>query len=90
MNTICDVYKSASQPEMYLYVAKGDGLSRIPAELLETFGEPELALTFVLSEGRALAKEDAGLVMRNLTEQGFHLQFPPLQKGELGKSPEAI
>ncbi len=78
MNTICDVYKSIRQPDMYIYVDREDGLTRIPSDLLDRFGQPELALSFILTPGRKLAKEDSEKVQQNLVENGFHLQLPPV------------
>ena len=34
------VYKSSKKDEMYLYVPKADGLSRVPPALLQIFGTP--------------------------------------------------
>ena len=80
MKTICDVYKSIKQPDLYLYVSRKDGLDRVPPELLDKFGEATLALTFVLNEGRKLAREDSQKVSENLINQGYHLQIPPASK----------
>lgn len=85
MKLPCDVYKSASHPEMFLYVARRDGLDRVPESLLKKFGEPELALSLVLTEDRKLAREDSQKVLQNLEDQGYHLQLPPVTVGQLGK-----
>lgn len=74
---VCDVFKTVSHEDMYLYVAQRDGLRRVPAELLERFGKPQKTLTFILQEGRSLARVAADTVMRNIDEQGYHLQLPP-------------
>jgi uncharacterized protein YcgL (UPF0745 family) len=34
-------------------------------------------LEFDLTEGRRLARLDADMLRRNLSEHGFYLQFPP-------------
>ena len=73
----CDVYKSGRKENLYLYVDSAVGLSRVPADLMAQFGEPEKTLTFVLSEQRKLAREDTKLVLANLSDQGYHLQLPP-------------
>ncbi len=75
---LCDVYRSSKKPDIYLYVAKTDGLSRVPEDLLATFGTPEHTLSFKLTPERRLAKEDTQKVIRNLDEQGYHLQLPPV------------
>jgi uncharacterized protein YcgL (UPF0745 family) len=85
MITICDVYKSEDKPEVYIYVSRQEGLKRVPPELLENFGEPKLTLSFTLSPDRKLAKEDIEEVSRNLSQQGYHLQMPPVSLGQLGK-----
>lgn len=82
---ICEVYKSEKLPELYLYVTKTDGLERVPEELLERFGEPVFTLSFNLTEDRKLAREDTKTVIKNLQEQGYHLQLPPQRVGGLGK-----
>lgn len=81
---ICDVYKSAQHSEMYLYVNRDEGLSRVPEALLEKFGTVEKAMSFTLTEDRRLAKEDPARVMSNLADPGYHLQLPPHKKGMLG------
>lgn len=80
MKTICDVYKSIKQPDMYIYVSRQDGLDRVPSELLDMFGEATLALTFVLTKGRKLARQDSEKVSKNLINQGYHLQMPPASR----------
>ena len=76
---VCDVYRSSTKENLYIYVIAGDGLSKVPKELLDQFGEPEKALSFTLTKNRTLAKEDPQLVLKDLSEQGFHLQLPPAE-----------
>ena len=73
----CDVYKSLKKENLYLYVPTSDGLERVPESLMNKFGSYELALTFALSESRNLAREDPSVVLKNLQDQGYHLQLPP-------------
>ena len=77
MKIACDVYKSVRKANYYLYVPADQGLERVPEALRQQFGEMELALTFELTEGKSLAKEDPAIVIANLREQGYHLQLPP-------------
>jgi uncharacterized protein YcgL (UPF0745 family) len=77
MKIQCEVYKSSVKENLYIYVEASVGLSQVPEDLLNQFGEPVLALTFILTEQRGLAKEDPKLVMSNLNDQGYHLQLPP-------------
>lgn len=77
MEIPCDVYRSEKKENLYLYVPAEEGFDRVPEALLEQFGPRELALSFVLSADRSLAKEDPQLVLENLQNQGYHLQLPP-------------
>lgn len=79
----CWVYRSPRKQEMYLYLAEEDGFDRIPAPLLEQFGEPVLVIELELSPKRKLAREDVVKVIANLRSQGFHLQMPPQLKPDL-------
>ena len=73
----CWVYRSVRKREMYLFLAEEGGFDRVPADLLERFGDPVLVIELELSPQRRLAREDVDLVMANLRSQGFHLQLPP-------------
>lgn len=72
----CLVYKSPKKQNLYLYVAKQDGLSRVPEVLLSYFGPPEYVLDLELTADRKLAREDPVEILKNLQEKGFHLQMP--------------
>lgn len=74
----CEVYKSARKENYYVFVVAGDGLSRVPDALIRQLGELQVAVTFTLTAERSLAKEDPAIVLRNLLEQGYHLQLPPV------------
>jgi len=74
---LCDIYKSRKKDEAYLYVSRKDGLDKVPEELYEIFGKPELALTMVLTPERNLARADAARVLEGIEEKGFYLQMPP-------------
>ena len=81
MNTakkvLCDIYKTDKKQEMYLYVAREDGLERLPEPLLQQFGKPILVTTLVLTENKKLARADVRQVMANIADKGFYLQLPP-------------
>lgn len=79
----CWIYKSSRKDEMYLYLAKEDGLDDVPEVLLERFGKPIFVMQLDLHAERKLARADVQQVMSNLREQGFHLQMPPELKPEL-------
>jgi len=74
---LCDIYKTDKKQEMYLYVAREDGLERLPKPLLQQFGEPILVTTMVLTENKKLARADVRQVMSEIAGKGFYLQLPP-------------
>ncbi len=74
---LCNIYKSRRKEETYLYVSLSDDLSRIPEELLETFGRPELVTKLLLTPERKLARIEASKVLDSIAEKGFYLQLPP-------------
>ncbi|MEM6301678.1 MAG: YcgL domain-containing protein [Pseudomonadota bacterium] len=73
---ICEVFRSPRKEGMYLYVAKTDGLTRVPEALLKSFGTPVPALSFVLDQDRTLAHADPKDVYERLTSDGYYLQMP--------------
>lgn len=79
----CWVYRSTRQQEMYLYLSEEEAFDKVPAELLERFGDPILVIELELNARRKLAREDVVEVMRNLRERGFHLQMPPRVQANL-------
>lgn len=82
---LVDIYKTLKTDEMYLYVSKADGLSRVPEQLLATFGNPIFVTTLKLTPDRKLARADAAKVLINLSEQGFYLQMPPPLYSEMSE-----
>lgn len=89
----CSIFKSAKKGEMYLYVDRQQGVSRVPEALLAHFGKRIHVTDMILSPDRPLARVDVGSVMREIRENGFYLQMPPppdedlyLAKGR-GQSP---
>lgn len=74
---LCQVFKSSRRQETYLYVAKSDGLERVPAALLADFGEPQQVLMVMLDGQRRLARADAGKVLLEIESRGYYLQMPP-------------
>ena len=71
------IYKGSRRDGTYLFVPARERLERVPPALLETMGRLELVIELELHTGRPLAREDVRLVMRNLEDQGYHLQMPP-------------
>jgi uncharacterized protein YcgL (UPF0745 family) len=74
---LCQIYRSSRRQEMYLYVEKTEGLAKVPADLLQRFGEPEAIMLVLLDGQRRLARADAEEVKAQVQAQGFYLQMPP-------------
>lgn len=79
----CWIYKSPRKDEMYIYLAAEDDFDSIPQALFSQFGQPQPVMQLTLTPDRPLARENVTTVMRNLREQGFHLQMPPKLEPEL-------
>lgn len=80
LKQLCDIYRSPKESDMYLYVRKTDGLSRVPEALLEKFGKPVHAMTLLLRDDRKLARVDVDKVRAALIERGYFLQLPPAKE----------
>ncbi|MDG1165446.1 MAG: YcgL domain-containing protein [Porticoccaceae bacterium] len=87
---LCDIYKGNKKEEMYLYVAKPEGLDRVPETLIASFGELAPVTTLVLTESRKLARADIHKVMAELQEKGFYLQMPPAKYPVSDQPPSSI
>ena len=72
---LCHIYRSSRKIDTYLYLAEKDDFSSIPEGLLAVFGQPEFSFSFDLKQDRKLAREDTEEVLKNLDEQGYHLQL---------------
>ena len=73
----CSVVRSSLLGYTYIYLQTDQDFDDLPTELKEAFGTPEFVMNLELTPERKLAYEDVTLVMRNLDEQGYHLQMPP-------------
>lgn len=71
------VYKSQRKQDTYVYLAKRDDFTVIPAALAATLAPYTFVLEVALTPGRRLARADAAQVRANLSGRGFHLQLPP-------------
>ena len=63
---------------MYLYVDYAENLARVPAPLLERFGEPVPVLSLKLTPERKLARAQAPVVLAQIEAAGYYLQMPPV------------
>lgn len=73
----CCVVRSSLKDFTYIYLRAGFEFDDLPVALKAAFGEPEPVMDLDLNPERKLAYEDVHQVMRNLSEQGYHLQMPP-------------
>ncbi len=75
---IAYIYKSRRKDELYLYISKKDDFSNVPQSLYDSMGkEPVFVMEIELNPERKLARENIETVIKNLNEQGFHVQIPP-------------
>jgi uncharacterized protein YcgL (UPF0745 family) len=77
MTLLCTIYKGNREPELYLYVDRVDGLTRVPEELLNRFGNLSEIMTIKLTPQRKLARASAAQVLAAIAEKGYYLQLPP-------------
>lgn len=73
----CSVVRSGLKEFTYIYLRAGHDFDDLPVELRRVFGQPEFVMDLELTPERKLAYEDINQVMKNLAEQGYHLQMPP-------------
>ncbi len=72
------IYKSRKKDELYLYITTKDDFSNVPQALYDSMGkEPIFVMELELSEDKPLARENVVTVIKNLENQGFHVQMPP-------------
>ena len=77
MNRSVKVYRSSVKPDMYIFVAADEELSRVPDELMKRFGRPIEAMSIELDADAVLARADAITVLEQIQQEGFYLQMPP-------------
>ncbi len=77
MKILCDIYKSKKNEELYIYVAKADGLNRVPEELKIKINCEKPIMGLILTPDRKLSRADVVKVMAELEEKGYYLQMPP-------------
>ena len=64
---------------------KKDDFSRVPDELMYSFGTPKLAMILPLDGRKKLIHADLEKVKQALTDQGYYLQLPPPSENLLKK-----
>jgi uncharacterized protein YcgL (UPF0745 family) len=71
------VYKSPKKVDTYLYVAKRDDFTRVPAALMQKFGTPLFVMLIPLNKREIIAGMDRNKLVLKLESEGFYLQLPP-------------
>ncbi len=74
---IVEIFKGNKKEEMYLYVAKEEGLRQVPDDLLSTFGQTESVMILNLTQDKKLARAEPADVLKAIEQQGYFLQMPP-------------
>lgn len=74
---ICAVYKSSRKADTYLYLAKRNDFSEVPASLMELFGTPVFSMLLPIEKIKGLANADIEKVRTEVAKKGFYLQLPP-------------
>lgn len=74
---LCTVYRCSREPEMYLYVERSEGLTRVPDDLQRRAGKLSEVMTIKLDPARKLARAKAPDVLAAIAQQGYYLQLPP-------------
>lgn len=82
---LCAIYKSSKKDQTYLFVAKRDDFSSVPAPLMASFGKPVLSMMIQLKADTRLAVSDPQKIMAALQDQGYYLQLPPPQEDLLAQ-----
>ena len=73
----CTIFRSSRKDFTYIYLLEDHDFDDLPVSLKNVFGEPEIVMELELTADRKLAYEDVSQVMKNLADQGYHLQMPP-------------
>ena len=81
----CVIYRSTKREQTYLYVEKKDDFSRVPDELMYSFGTPKLAMILPLDGRKKLIHADLDKVKQALADQVYYLQLPPPSENLLKK-----
>ncbi len=73
----CVIYRSARREQTYLYVEKRDDFSRVPETLMQSFGQPQLAMILPLDGSKKLAGADLEKVKKRARRAGILFTASP-------------
>ncbi|MDC9728398.1 MAG: YcgL domain-containing protein [Methyloprofundus sp.] len=85
----CFIYRSNKKSELYVYLAKQDDFSTIPADLFKSIGQPEYVMELEITPDRQLARENAVDILKGIEDNGFYIQMPPTVESLLKKPTES-
>jgi len=72
----CTVYKSLKKDETYVFIPTETLIADLPDELKKVLGETEKVMSLTITPEKKMARGTGAEVMKNIKEQGFHLQMP--------------
>lgn len=72
----CFIYRSSNKPDLYIYLAEEDNFDEVPRAIFNSLGIVEFSMELELNPDTRLAREDTAIVIKNLEENGFHIQMP--------------
>ncbi|MDC0598821.1 YcgL domain-containing protein [Gammaproteobacteria bacterium] len=75
--TICIIYRSSRETELYLYIDKNIGLDKVPEDLLTRMGNMSEVMTLLITPEKKLARVKSVQVLEDIKEKGYFLQLPP-------------
>lgn len=71
------IYRSNKREQTYLYIENRDDFSRVPEQLMVSFGSPQFVMLLPLDGRKKLIAANIERVKSALKEQGYYLQVPP-------------
>jgi len=80
---ICSIFKGSREPELYVYVPFTKAESNIPEELRQRLGKLKEVMTLEITPDKKLARVDAVKVLKEIREQGYFVQLPPVITGQV-------
>jgi uncharacterized protein YcgL (UPF0745 family) len=72
----CKIFKSSLRADTYLYIPIEAEFSELPEGLLTHFGQPIFVMDLEVTRDKKLARNNADQILRDLSDQGYHLQMP--------------
>lgn len=73
------IYRCKHKKETFLYLPEKDNFEEVPDSLLEMLGEILFSFDFDLDDSKKLIRAAAPEVIRNIQQNGYFLQLPPVK-----------